>query len=222
MGDGQKERTLDEIENELHDLEELRPEIWFKEGELYTKAKEMLGHGKFEKWFEKCKFSICKATRCIRMNYYKDMLRRRDFSRTVNLAKLRARMKGDASGFRDLIDLDKAPNFKDPESRGRLQRFIDNELDENDPLLKELFDKEEEWERFGEIQSGVRNVFKSMENSLVSGVNFVQDRENLPVKPSDQKQVLEMVENAMKIIVAAKQRIDSKSVEPKPLKPIDD
>ena len=99
MSNEQKERTLDDIEEKIYDFEALEPEIWFEVGELLTAAKKLLGHGKLEKWFDGCKFSFCRATRANRMAYYRDMLGRRDFAQAVNLSKLRARMRGEASGF---------------------------------------------------------------------------------------------------------------------------
>ena len=42
MSNEQKERTLDEIEGEIKDLDELEAEIWFDQGKLLKEAKDIL------------------------------------------------------------------------------------------------------------------------------------------------------------------------------------
>ena len=154
MGSEQKDLTLDEIEEKIKKLDELEPEIWFQQGLFLTDAKKKNGRGKFEDWFQRCKFSFSRATRANRMKYYRDMLGRRDFHKSVNLAKLRARMSVKSPDFKDLIEIENLVNFTDPESRRRLQQFIDGERDEKDPLLKEVFDLEKEIEVYRLIRQG--------------------------------------------------------------------
>lgn len=221
MSNEQKEITLDELEEKIKELDELEAEIWFQQGQFLTDAKKKNGHGRFEDWFIRCHFSFSRATRANRMKYYRDMLGRRDFHRSVNLAKLRARMKGESPKFKDLIDIENLVNFTDPESRSRLQQFADGERDENDPLLQEVFEYEKDMELFRRIRKGEMEFIKNMDNFVTATENFVQDSENLTIKPNAQQELIKEMKISRKAFDKVRQIIESESIEPEPLSPQD-
>jgi len=218
----ERERTLDEIEEKIKKLDELETEIWFQQGLFLSDAKKKNGHGKFEDWFQRCQFSFSRATRANRMKYYRDMLGRWDFHTSVNLAKLRARMKGESPDFKDLIDIDKLVNFSDPESRRRLQQFIDGERDEKDPLLKEVFDLEKEIEVYRLIRQGEMDFIMNIDDMVTATENFVRDPENLTIKPDAQQELIKEMKISRKAFDRVKQIIELESVEPEPLSPKDE
>lgn len=221
MSNEQKDLTLYELEEKIKDLDELEPEIWFQQGLFLTDAKKKNGRGKFEDWFQRCKFSFSRTTRANRMKYYRDMLGRRDFHKSVNMAKLRARMSGKSPDFKDRIEIENLVNFTDPESRRRLQQFVDGKRDENDPLLKEVFEHEKKMEMFRRIRQREREFIMNLDNFVTAIENFVQDSENLTIKPDAQQKLIKEMKISRKAFDKVKQIIESESIEPEPLSPQD-